>query len=75
MPIYEYWCRECKAQFERLRPMGSNDREIACPRCGSPVKRMVSVVAAVGRSVEGESYSAGGGCACGGGVCGCGGRH
>ncbi|HEX9989271.1 MAG TPA: zinc ribbon domain-containing protein [Chloroflexia bacterium] len=76
MPIYEYWCRECKAQFERLRPMGSSDREIACPRCGSPVKRMVSVVAAVGRAPGGgESYSTGGGCACGGGGCGCGGRH
>ncbi|HYP42169.1 MAG TPA: zinc ribbon domain-containing protein [Chloroflexia bacterium] len=75
MPIYEYWCRECKAQFEKLRPMGSNDREIACPRCGSPVKKMLSVVAAVGRTSGGESYSMGGGCACGGGGCGCGGRH
>ena len=75
MPIYEYWCRECKTQFEKLRAMGSNDREIACPRCGSPVKRMLSVVAAVGRTTGGESYPTGGGCACGGGGCGCGSRR
>ncbi len=72
MPIYEYWCQECRATFEKLRPMQSNDSEVACPRCGSKVKRMLSVVAAVSRSPEAEGYaSGGGGCGCGGN-CGCG---
>jgi putative FmdB family regulatory protein len=76
MPIYEYWCRECKAQFEKLRPMGSSDREVSCPRCGSPVKKMLSVVAAVGRASEEGSYSMEGGFGCGcGGACSCRGGH
>jgi putative FmdB family regulatory protein len=74
MPIYEYWCPECRSAFEKLRSMQSNDAEVTCPRCGSKVKRMLSVVAAVGRSSGEESYaSGGGGCGCGGN-CSCG-RH
>lgn len=74
MPIYEYWCPQCRASFEKLRSMESKDSEIACPRCGSGGKRMVSVfaVAGVGRDTSGETYTSGGGggCACGGN-CGC----
>ena len=67
MPIYEYWCPECRSAFEKLRPMQSNDSEVVCPRCGSKVKKMLSVVAAIGRSSGDESYaSSGGGCGCGG---------
>jgi putative FmdB family regulatory protein len=67
MPIYEYWCPECRSAFEKLRPMQSNDSEVVCPRCGSGVKRMLSVIAAVGRSSDSDSYaSSGGGCGCGG---------
>ena len=71
MPIYEYWCPGCKASFEKLRAMNSRDAEVTCPRCGSAVKRMLSVFAVAGRGIERESYSAGGGCACGGGGCAC----
>ncbi|MEO8288573.1 MAG: zinc ribbon domain-containing protein [Chloroflexota bacterium] len=72
MPIYEYWCSECRAAFEKLRPMESNDSEVTCPRCNSRVKRMLSVTAAVSRSTGGSTFasSSGGGCACGGN-CGC----
>lgn len=73
MPIYEYWCPECRAAFEKLRQMQSSDSEVTCPRCNSKVKRMLSVVAAVSRSSGNEGYASGGGggCACGGN-CGCG---
>ncbi|MGA7732112.1 MAG: zinc ribbon domain-containing protein [Chloroflexia bacterium] len=72
MPIYEYFCSQCKSAFEKLRPMGASDAEVSCPRCGSKVRRMLSVVAAVSRNSEArQSY--GGGCGCGGN-CGCG-RH
>ena len=73
MPIYEYWCPECRAAFEKLRPMESSDSEVTCPRCGSQVKRMLSVVAAISRSPEGDTYvsNSGGGCGCGG-HCSCG---
>jgi putative FmdB family regulatory protein len=67
MPIYEYWCLECRSAFEKLRPMNSNDGEVVCPRCGSQVKRMLSVVAAISRSSDTGTYaSSGGGCGCGG---------
>src|SRR4051812_21382362 len=33
MPLYEYWCPECRAAFEKLRPMDGNDGEVKCPRC------------------------------------------
>lgn len=72
MPLYEYWCPECKSQFEKIRPMASKDSEVKCPRCGSGVKRMLSVVAAISRSEEGYATNSGGGCACGRGGCGCG---
>ena len=71
MPIYEYWCPECKDSFEKLRQMNSKDADVVCGRCGAPVKKMLSVIATVGRSDAGESYSMGGGCGCGGGGCGC----
>jgi putative FmdB family regulatory protein len=32
MPIFEYSCRSCQAQFETLVRAGS---EPACPKCGS----------------------------------------
>jgi putative FmdB family regulatory protein len=74
MPIYEYWCPECRQSFEKLRPMNSKDSEVSCPQCGSGVKKMLSVVALAGRRGEDMSYPAsGGGCACGG-ACGCGGH-
>ncbi len=74
MPIYEYFCPHCKTAFEKLRPIASSDSDIECPKCGSKVRRMLSVVAAISRSSEaGQSYSGGGGCGCGGN-CACG-RH
>lgn len=34
MPIYEYTCRDCDAQFEKfVRSMTSNV-EVKCPHCG-----------------------------------------
>ncbi|MEO6457100.1 MAG: zinc ribbon domain-containing protein [Chloroflexia bacterium] len=76
MPLYEYWCPECKKTFEKLRPMESKHSDVKCVRCGSPVKKMLSVFAAVGRSSEAEGYftGGGGGCACGGN-CSCQSRH
>ncbi len=72
MPIYEYWCPECRETFEKLRPMNSNDSEVSCPRCGSGVKKMLSVVALAGSKAAGADYRpASGGCGCGGAGCSC----
>lgn len=34
MPLYEYFCRECQAEFEVLAPMGETTAAM-CPNCRS----------------------------------------
>ncbi|MCE8418426.1 FmdB family zinc ribbon protein [Rhodovulum sulfidophilum] len=52
MPIYNYRCTACEAEFELLRSL-SDDSTPACPDCGSPeVKRLLSRVAASGESAK-----------------------
>lgn len=34
MPLYEYKCRKCGANFEQFRRFSDLDAELACPRCG-----------------------------------------
>jgi putative FmdB family regulatory protein len=69
MPIYEYSCRECGAEFEKFI---GGPATIACPSCQSErVMRLMSLVGvkSSGRFVSPSSSSMQGGC-CGGG-CGC----
>jgi putative FmdB family regulatory protein len=79
MPMYEYVCRDCGEQFERL----SWSAEAAAPRCGcgsEAVDRIWFSRVAVGHAEAGGGSadfapcgdSGGGGC-CGGGMCGMGG--
>ena len=43
VPIYEYRCRECGEQFERLVSMSAADLPQACRQCGAePVERLFS---------------------------------
>ena len=72
MPIYEYFCVDCRTKFEALRPMARADDAIACEACGwGRTARVLSVFAI--KSGDGASVmeSPGGGCACGG-ACACG---
>jgi putative FmdB family regulatory protein len=69
MPIYEYSCRECGVEFEKL--VGLN-QSVMCPSCESArVMRRISLVGVKtgGQSLGAPAMSQGGGC-CGGG-CGC----
>ncbi len=77
MPVYEYYCTDCRKKFDALRPMSKADAPIACRNCeGKHISRVLSMFAAhsEGKAVSGAS--GGGGCAsCGGGSCAsCGGR-
>ena len=54
MPIYEYECPCCREKFEKLQRRA--EEQPACPRCGKPAQRSVSVFA-------GATATAGGGCA------------
>jgi putative FmdB family regulatory protein len=55
MPLYEYRCKKCGKQFERLRRMHDADREQECPECLSQeIERLVSTFAAGGCSPSGS---------------------
>jgi len=72
MPIYEYGCLACGAQFEKFMQVAT---AVACPSCASDrVSRRLSVVGVkvAGRMSDQSAAgpAAGGGGCCGGG-CGC----
>jgi len=41
MPIYEYQCQKCQSVFEEWQS-GFEEREMECPECGEPSKRLIS---------------------------------
>jgi putative FmdB family regulatory protein len=74
MPIYEYVCDDCKAQFEKI--VINKAQEIACPKCASKKATIqLSVFATAGangsNSSGGFTPSSGSGGGCCGGGCGC----
>ena len=42
MPIYEYYCSECGAEYELLRPVSKATDTAPCPACGQPGERQLS---------------------------------
>ncbi len=45
MPIYEYQCRSCDAQFQRLIMKGEEEERLVCPSCkGRRLKKLISRV-------------------------------
>ena len=42
MPIYEYYCANCNAEFEALRPASKADEPVDCKTCGQPGQRQLS---------------------------------
>ncbi len=63
MAIYEYWCPNCKSDFELRRPIGEADSVGVCPECGSEGHRLISnfgsktgsYIQAPGKPFRGES--------------------
>lgn len=54
MPIYEYQCKKCGADFEELRARDEMDKRGACPKCKSrATRRKLSMQFAVGASSSG----------------------
>ncbi|HET8842707.1 MAG TPA: zinc ribbon domain-containing protein [Ktedonobacteraceae bacterium] len=75
MPLYEYYCSDCKSKFELLVSHQHAD-DVICMKCHSEhVRRLLSLFAMAGKIGEESGYgdldaSAGGSCGCGG-DCGC----
>lgn len=79
MPLYEYYCAECRTKFDALRPMEKADAPIQCKNCESMrTSRALSLFATRSKTEAGSSggpqtfggHGGGGGCC--GGMCGCG---
>jgi putative FmdB family regulatory protein len=77
MPLHEYLCHECDGRFEAITTSAKADA-VACPTCHSAeTRRLISVIAGIGRSSPGSSAASmgpmgmGGGGGCCGGSCGC----
>ena len=45
MPIYEFGCSKCGAEFEVMRPFSQSDEPYLCPSCNVEAERLVSVFA------------------------------
>ena len=42
MPIYEYYCAKCHAEFESIRTAARADDPNPCKTCGGPTQRQLS---------------------------------
>jgi putative FmdB family regulatory protein len=64
MPIYEYRCSGCGAEFERLTPLANAHTVQECPHCGKVSGERILSVTSVG---GGHAYGSGSSCSVGGG--------
>ncbi len=76
MPLYEYVCRDCHADFEALVATSRRDESLPCPTCrGARIARKVSlaarpVVRESGASSPDSAFDCGAPGGCCGGACG-----
>jgi putative FmdB family regulatory protein len=42
MPLYEYQCEVCAERFERIRKFSDPPLDERCPKCGGPIKKLIS---------------------------------
>lgn len=56
MPLYEYFCSECRSKFEVLTSYEASRGEMVCAQChGTHVRKLMSVVARTGHS-DGDDF-------------------
>ena len=67
MPLYEFYCPQCKTKFEEL--CAASRETLSCPECAAESKRVLSIFRARGGGAGGGAPS--GGCSgCSGKNCG-----
>ncbi len=42
MPVYEYYCETCRAEYELIRSVSRMDDPALCPTCGQAGRRQLS---------------------------------
>ncbi len=59
MPLYEFACKDCEEDFEKLVRSAAAASEVTCPKCGGThvVKKMSAFAAQVKGGSAGSSYS------------------
>jgi putative FmdB family regulatory protein len=63
MPLYEYRCNECGAEFEKMLRFSEADQLPTCPDCQSPqTRKKLSAVASFGSGDSGSSGYASSSC-------------
>jgi len=35
MPVYDYVCKQCKKEFEKVLTLEEHEHRVTCPACGS----------------------------------------
>ena len=35
MPVYDYVCKQCHQEFEKVLTLKEHDKPVTCPNCGS----------------------------------------
>jgi len=60
VPIYEYYCKDCRNKFELLTTYTDSEVNIECSKChGSNVRKLFSVFART-RGGDGDDFDDGG---------------
>lgn len=72
MPIYEYYCPNCKEKFEKLCRFSQVNDGADCPKCNHTAKKVVSRCASFSKDSNGMTapVAGSGGCStCGSSDC------
>lgn len=68
MPLYEYRCKDCGAEFEKQLRFSEADQKPACPKCNSSqTRKKISSVVSFAANSASSSTGAGSSCSTGGG--------
>ncbi len=60
MPFYEYRCKKCGKQFEKIVSISETDQKQVCPYCeGKNTEKLISVFSAKFSSTTGNSGGGG----------------
>ena len=60
MPIYEYFCPNCKSKFELLCSMSRGSEDAFCPTCNAKGQKLFSAFSSLSKDSEGVSTPIGG---------------